>query len=94
MLETVGFRGLRSEVSGQRSKEKDKWNSRDTFEKGLLITKCGVLVPGNRKVEDVVEAVQWMTPERASEMRAFCENRARKFSTDVFVEKMRETLER
>ena len=86
VLETVGF-------SGQRSEDKDKWNSRDAFEKGLLITKCGVLVPREPKTEHVIEAVRWMTPERASEMRTFCENRARKFSTEVFVEKMRETLE-
>ncbi len=93
VLETVGFRGQRSEVGGQRPEDKDEGSVRIGFEKGLLITKCGVLVPSEPKVEEVVEAVQWMTSERATEMRLSCENRARTFGTDVFAEKMREVFE-
>ena len=60
----------------------------------MLITDCGVLVPEEPGVEDVIEAVEWMTPQRALGMREACEERANKFDKSVFIEKMREVIER
>ena len=55
---------------------------------GLLATDCGVLMAKDPGVEDVVEAVEWMTPTRALGMRRGCEERAKQFDTNVFLQKM------
>ncbi len=84
LLETVGGdRRQWSVVSGQRSE----------VEKGLLVTDCGVLVAKEPGVADVIEAVEWMTPKRALGMRGSCEERAKRFDTDVFLQKMRDVIE-
>ena len=44
-------------------------------------------------VEDVVEAVEWMTPTRALGMRSACEERAKLFDTNVFLRKMRDIIQ-
>ncbi len=62
--------------------------------KGLLVTDCGVLMAKDPGVEDVIEAVKWMTPQRAFGMRRGCEERARLFDTDVFVQKMGDLIAR
>ncbi|MBW2203107.1 MAG: glycosyltransferase [Deltaproteobacteria bacterium] len=85
LLETVGDdRGQWTEVSDQRSEE---------IGEELLVTDCGVLMAKDPGVEDVVEAVEWMTPERVLAMRESCEERAKRFDTDVFVKKMRGLIE-
>lgn len=83
LFETVG--GWRSGVGSQRSEGVGR--------SGLLITDCGVLVPKEPEVADVIEAVEWMTPKRALAMRGSCEERAKGFDTDVFVQKMRDLIE-
>ena len=106
LLETVGEgRRQRTEDRGQTEgggrpseiekkkafhgvKKADRESRRD-----LLITDCGVLVPEEPKVEHVIKAVEWMTSQRALEMRWACEARAKKFSKSVFEEKMREVIE-
>ena len=59
---------------------------------GLVVTNCGVLMARDPGVEDVIEAVEWMTPSRALGMRRACEERAKLFDTDVFLKKMRELI--
>ena len=61
--------------------------------KGLLITDCGVLVRKEPEVTDVIEAVEWMTPKRVLAMRGSCEERAKRFDTALFVQKMRDVIE-
>jgi glycosyltransferase involved in cell wall biosynthesis len=86
LLETVGEgESQMSEVRGQGSAEVKK--------KDFLITECGVLVPPDPTVQDIVEAVKWMTPQRALGMRDACEERAKLFDKEVFIEKMREVIE-
>jgi glycosyltransferase involved in cell wall biosynthesis len=99
LLETVGG------VGGQRSprlntlegnpvqRGKESGGQRAEAGKGLMITDCGVLVPRDPGVKDVIEAVEWMTRERAFRMRGACEARARRFDTGLFLKKMRELLE-
>jgi glycosyltransferase involved in cell wall biosynthesis len=88
LLETISdWRGMRHEVSnagGQMSYNKGG--------KGLLITDCGVLVSKEPGVEHLMRAVEWMTPERALAMRGGCEKRAKRFDTDVFVQRMRDLI--
>jgi glycosyltransferase involved in cell wall biosynthesis len=89
LLETIGEgRGQSIEDRGRKT-EGGRRRGRD-----LLITDCGVLVPEEPGVEDVIEAVEWMTPQRALGMREACEERANKFDKNVFIEKMREVIER
>ena len=84
LLETVGgSRGEKAEDRGQGS----------AVGKGLMITDCGVLVPKEPKMEDVVEAVEWMTPKRVLAMRGSCEERAKRFDTALFIQKMRDVIE-
>jgi glycosyltransferase involved in cell wall biosynthesis len=65
-------------------------------EGGLLETVAdgatGILIKPNPTTEDLMDAVLKMTPERALGMREACEERARLFRTEVFVEKMKEIV--
>lgn len=62
------------------------------FEGGLKETiidrLTGKFVPENYTIEDIVKAVEWLTPEQALKMRADCEMQAQKFSEEKFIEKM------
>jgi glycosyltransferase involved in cell wall biosynthesis len=49
----------------------------------------GVLVPAEAKTADIVDAVEYLTPERARAMRSACEERAAQFAADIFREKLR-----
>ena len=84
LLETVG--GSRGQVSGLRGQGSE-------VGKGSLITDCGVLVPKEPEVEHVIKAVEWMTPKRVLAMRGSCEERAKRFDTDLFLQKMRDLIE-
>lgn len=65
-------------------------------EGGLLETvvdgETGVLLPPRFDTASIVGAVRAMTPERAAAMRSACEERARLFSRDRFLEGMREVI--
>lgn len=65
-------------------------------EGGLLETvvdgETGVLLPPDPDPQRIVEAVRAMTPQRAVAMRAACESRARLFSREIFLERMRSVL--
>jgi glycosyltransferase involved in cell wall biosynthesis len=62
-------------------------------EGGLLETivpgETGILVKSNPSPEDIINAVHELSPKRALSMRPTCEQQAAKFSTDIFLEKMR-----
>ena len=65
-------------------------------EGGMLETvidgKTGYLVPEGAAVQDVMNAVQKLTPEAALAMRSACEARAAEFSTARFIDGMRAVL--
>jgi len=99
LLETVGEdscrrfedRGQSAERMGHSGKRKAQM-AEDGIGEGLLATDCGVLMAKDPGVEDVVEAVEWMTPTRALGMRKGCEERAKQFDTEVFLQKMRDVI--
>ncbi len=78
-------------VNGERKAE-GGWQGSEAG-KGLLVTDCGVLVRSEPTAEDIIEAVEWMRPQRALKMRGACEERAKRFDKGVFIEKMREVVE-
>lgn len=65
-------------------------------EGGLLETivdgETGVLLEPNFTIEDLIEAVHGLTPERALSMRQACEARADQFTRRTFIERMREII--
>jgi len=93
----AGSRGERTEVGGQRTEDRRQRSEvggrRHEAGRGLMITDCGVLVAKDPGIKDIVEAVEWMTPERAFGMRRACEVRASRFDTNVFLQKMRDVIE-
>lgn len=93
VIETVGNRGLRSEVGSRRSEVRGERGNRGKHDERMTVSNCGVLVPPAPQVNDIIEAVRWMTPGRALKMRTFCEKRAQDFSTDVFIRQMRKVIE-
>ncbi len=66
-------------------------------EGGLLETvlpgKTGTFLPADPDPQAIANAVSEMTAERAHSMRAACEERARLFDREVFLQKMRAILE-
>jgi len=65
----------------------------DSLKRSAQITSCGILIAPEPQEEDVVDAVKWLTPERAQQMRASCERKAQQFGTDVFVENMMKIIQ-
>jgi glycosyltransferase involved in cell wall biosynthesis len=62
-------------------------------EERLRVTNCGILIASEPQEEDIMDAVKWLTPERARQMRASCERKARRFGKDVFVENMMKIIQ-
>lgn len=55
--------------------------------------KTGVLIKANPEPEDLIKAIQSLTPEKALAMREACENQAKKYDASVFFQKMDQELE-
>ena len=66
-------------------------------EGGLIETlvhgETGILLPANPSPEDLISAVHELSQERALSLREVCEQRAGKFDTEIFLEKMRQLIE-
>jgi len=66
----------------------NEWGLRET----VIDKKTGVLIPEWGEVEDLIKAIEYMTPERALEMRDNCEKQARNFSLDEFERQIRDYI--
>ena len=53
----------------------------------------GKFIPADYKIEDIIKAVEWLTPEQALKMRADCEQQAEKFSEEKFIEGIRKVIQ-
>ncbi|HLD18184.1 MAG TPA: glycosyltransferase [Patescibacteria group bacterium] len=58
----------------------------------IIPNETGLLVPKIYRVEDLVEAVQTLTPARTREMRAACEVQAQRFSIERFEQALKGTI--
>lgn len=58
----------------------------------IIPDKTGVLIPVKYRIEDLIEAVKSMTPERALAMRNDCEQQAQRFSLERFEREMKEVI--
>ena len=64
----------------------DEWGIKET----VINWETGVLIPEWWAVEDIIKAVEYLTPEVALSMKENCEARAKEFSYEEFEEKIRE----
>ncbi len=83
--EDFGMSPLEGMSAGKPCIGVDEGGLRETIIPG----KTGALIPKACEIEDLVSAVEQLTPEVALPMRADCEAQAKKFDVKVFAEKMR-----
>ncbi|HOY55802.1 MAG TPA: glycosyltransferase [bacterium] len=66
------------------------------FEGGLKETiideKTGKFIPADYTVDDIIKAVEWLSPARALTMLADCEAQADKFSEDKFINEIKKVI--
>lgn len=62
------------------------------LKESIIHKKTGYLLPKDYKIEDLIKAVEWLAPKRAAEMSGDCVRQAKKFSKEVFVDKIRNVL--
>lgn len=53
----------------------------------------GTLLPADPTVDDIVEAVEELPPQRALAMRSTCEARSQEFSTETFLSRMKAVID-
>ncbi|MEM4282392.1 MAG: glycosyltransferase [Candidatus Woesearchaeota archaeon] len=59
----------------------------------IIDKKTGLLIEPTQ-IENIIRAVNWLTPERAECMRALCQRRAKLFSLKTFIKKMKAVVSR
>jgi len=52
----------------------------------------GKFISKDYNIQEIKNAVKWMTPDRALAMRDACEKQARKFSEEIFIKKIKEII--
>ena len=64
------------------------WVNEGWLKETVIDKKTWVLIPEWAKIEDIIEAVEYLTSEKCLEMRKACETRAREFSLEEFKNKL------
>ena len=64
------------------------WVNEGWLKETVIDKKTWVLIPEWAKIEDIIEAVEYLTSEKCLEMRKACEARARDFSLEEFKNKL------
>ncbi len=64
------------------------WVNEWWLKESIIDGKTWVLIDSEAKIEDIVKAVEFLTPEKCIEMRWDCENRANNFSLEKFSERL------
>jgi len=65
------------------------WVADGWLKETIIDGKTGILIDKKAKVEDLVNAVKYLTPEKCISMRYECEYRAKDFSLEKFEEKLK-----
>ena len=66
------------------------WVDEGWIKETIINWETGVLIPEWWKIEDIVKAVEYLTPEVSLSMRKSCENRAKEFNYEYFEKQIRE----
>ena len=61
------------------------------FRETVIDKKTGLLI--NPTVENIINAVKWLIPERAKKMRKNCEERAKEFSEEKFIQGIKKAMD-
>ena len=64
------------------------WVNEGWLKESIIDQKTGILIPAWAEINDIVEAVKFLTPEKCLEMRTDCEKRAKDFWLEQFGEKL------
>lgn len=83
--EDFGISPVESMAAGKPVIGVDEGGLKETVRNG----ETGLLLPAEPSVEDLIQAVQEVTPARAMDMRAACEAAAAAFDTQIFQEKLK-----
>nr|MDD3720315.1 glycosyltransferase [Candidatus Gracilibacteria bacterium] len=59
------------------------------LKESIIDGKTGILIDKDAKVEDIINAIELLTPKKCLEMRSDCESRAKDFSLDNFSKKLK-----
>lgn len=87
--EDFGMSPVESMAAGKPCIGVDEGGVKETVIDG----RTGLLCPSDPTASDIVEAVNSLTPERALAMRLACEQQAKQFSENIFLNKMRILLD-
>ncbi len=88
--EDFGMSPLESNAAGKPCIGVDEGGLKET----IIDKKTGKLIPAKYTLKDLINAISWMTPERALAMRKDCEEHAKKFSKERFIKEMKEIVEK
>ena len=66
------------------------WVNEWWLKETIINKETWVLINSECKIEDIIEAVKYLTPEKCLEMRENCEKRARDFSLQAFEKQLNE----
>ncbi len=68
------------------------WVNEWWLKESIIDGKTWVLIDSEAKIEDIINAVEFLTPEKCIEMRNDCESRAWDFSLEKFSEKLNDLI--
>lgn len=87
--EDFGMSPVESMAAGKPVIWVNDWWLKET----IIDWKTGILIEKEAKVEDLINAINELTPEKCLEMRYDCECRAKDFSLNSFEEKLKSFIE-
>jgi len=58
----------------------------------IINKKTGLLITP-KNIQEIIKAVNWVTPERAKQMRKECEKRARRYSLKEHMKRLRKLMD-
>ena len=86
--EDFGMSPLEAASAGKPTIGVDDGGLRET----IIHKKTGYLIPKDYKIDDLISAVNWLTPERAVAFAGDCKRQAEKFSKEKFVNSVKKMV--
>ena len=66
------------------------WVNEWGLKESIIDKKTGILINEEATIEDIIDWINFLTPEKCLSMKDDCENRAKDFWLDKFIEKLKE----
>ncbi len=58
----------------------------------IIAEQTGKFIPADYTIDDIIKAVNWLSPQRTLAMRSACEQQAIKFSTTRFIQQIKQII--